>query len=57
MRELVACLREDRAPLASSSHDLHLLDVIARIIAERMSASLEALFGSEAPPGARALAL
>jgi predicted dehydrogenase len=29
LRELVACLREQRAPLASSSHDLHLLDVIA----------------------------
>ena len=28
LRELVACLREDRAPLADSSHDLHLLDII-----------------------------
>ena len=29
LRELVACLREQRAPLAESWHDLHLLDVIA----------------------------
>jgi predicted dehydrogenase len=29
LRELVACLREGRAALADSAHDLHLLDVIA----------------------------
>jgi predicted dehydrogenase len=29
LRELVACLREERVPLADASHDLHLLDVIA----------------------------
>jgi predicted dehydrogenase len=28
LRELVACVRERRAPLASSSHDLHLLDIV-----------------------------
>jgi predicted dehydrogenase len=29
LRELAACVREERAPLASGSHDLHLLDIVA----------------------------
>ena len=29
LRELVACVREQRAPLADAAHDLHLLDVLA----------------------------
>jgi predicted dehydrogenase len=47
LRELVACLREERAPLASSSHDLHLLDVIAaaRIASrERRAVAVESGF-------------
>jgi predicted dehydrogenase len=47
LRELVACLREQRTPLASSSHDLHLLDVIAasRIASrERRAVAVESGF-------------
>jgi hypothetical protein len=43
----VTCLREDRAPLASSSHDLHLLDVIeaSRVASrERRAVAVESGF-------------
>lgn len=36
LREALACVREDRPPLASLDHDLHLLDVVA---AARVSAA------------------
>jgi predicted dehydrogenase len=48
LRELVACLREDRAPRVSSSHDLHLLDVIeaSRTASrERRAVTVESAFG------------
>ncbi|MDP9257357.1 MAG: Gfo/Idh/MocA family oxidoreductase [Actinomycetota bacterium] len=58
LRELAACLREERAPLASSSHDLHLLDVIAASrIASRerravaVGSGFDALDLRVAPPG------
>ena len=56
LRELVACLRERRAPLASSSHDLHLLDVIAasRVASrERRAVAVESGFDAARPPRSR----
>ena len=47
LRELVACVREGRAPLADAAHDLHLLDVIAaaRIASrERRAVAVESSF-------------
>ena len=49
LRELVACLREERAPLADSAHDLHLLDVIAagRVASrERRAVAVQSGFGA-----------
>jgi predicted dehydrogenase len=58
LRELVACVREGRAPLAEASHDLHLLDVVAAArVASRearavaVQSSFDALDLSLAAPG------
>ena len=58
LRELVACLREDREPLASSSHDLHLLDIVeaARVASRErravaVSSGFDALDLRVPPPG------
>jgi predicted dehydrogenase len=57
LREAVVCVRENRAPLASLDHDLHLLDVVAaaRISAEngaavRVDSSFEQLDLRLEPP-------
>jgi predicted dehydrogenase len=47
LREAVACVRENRAPLASLDQDLHLLDVVTAArssAAERAAASVESSF-------------
>jgi predicted dehydrogenase len=47
LREAVVCVREDRPPLASLDHDLHLLDVVeaARVsAAERAAVTVESSF-------------
>ena len=58
LRELVACVREGRAPLASSSHDLHLLDIVeaARVASRErravaVSSGFDALDLRVPPPG------
>jgi predicted dehydrogenase len=58
LRELVACVREERAPLADAAHDLHLLDVVAaaRIASHErravaVASSFEPLDLRVAPPG------
>jgi predicted dehydrogenase len=58
LRELVACLREERSPLADAAHDLHLLDVVAaaRVASrERRAVAVDSTFGPLdlrlAPPG------
>ena len=58
LRELVACVREGRAPLASSSHDLHLLDIVeAARVASRERRAVAVASGFDAldlrvpPPG------
>jgi predicted dehydrogenase len=47
LREAVACMRENRPPLASLEHDLHLLDVVAAArvsVAERAAVSVDSSF-------------
>ena len=54
LRELVACVREGRAPLADAEHDLHLLDVVAaaRIASrERRAVAVESRFAGARPAG------
>lgn len=58
LRELVFALREGRPPLASTDHDLHLLDLIAaarRSVAEKATVAVDSTFEldlrSELPAG------
>jgi predicted dehydrogenase len=58
LRELVACMREGCEPLASSSHDLHLLDIVeaARVASRErravaVSSGFDALDLRVPPPG------
>jgi predicted dehydrogenase len=49
LRELVACVRDGRSPLADAGHDLHLLDIVAAsTIAsrERRAVAVDSRFGA-----------